>query len=72
MAYVWTAVALLLVSCGNPTTRLALSGSATQEGVEQGSGPEMVMLRSTQSENGFYGKDAEAEINQILRFLDGR
>ena len=64
---------LLLTSCGSPN-RLAQE-SLTDDGASRiaqttVAEPAVVMLRSSQSENGFYGKEVEAEINQILRFLE--
>ena len=66
---------LSLTSCGS-ANRLAqdrppgASDGATRISQTQVEDPSLMMLRSNQSENGFYGKEAEAEINQILRFLE--
>ena len=76
----WIAiVGLSLTACGGSTTRVvsdawpeATESEAVSNAVQTTTGSEVAMLRSTRSENGFYGKDAQAEINQILRFLEGQ
>ncbi len=76
----WIAIAgLSLTACGGSSTRVvsdawpeAAETEAARIAVQATAGSEMAMLRSTRSENGFYGKDAQAEINQILRFLEGQ
>ncbi len=72
-------VGFSLTACGGSTTRVvsdawpeAAESEAVSNPVQTTSGSEVAMLRSTRSENGFYGKDAQAEINQILRFLEGQ
>ena len=72
-------LAFSLTACSGSSTRHTPDSWTTSESVsavvdaEQAyGGSEVAMLSSARSENGFYGTDAQAEINQILRFLEGQ
>ena len=79
MVYLLPLLVFGLSTCGGSSAHLApeqWSGSVSSPEpvveADANAGSAMAMLRSTRSENGFYGTDAQAEINQITRFLEGR
>ena len=72
-------LAFSLTACSGSSTRHAPDPWATSESGSEAvdaeaayEGSELAMLSSTRSENGYYGTEAQAEINQILRFLEGQ
>ena len=79
MVYLLPIFLLSMNGCSSPSAKISPESWTSQDSIvgleEDGSSRtdgEFAMLRSSQSENGYYGKEAEAEINQILRFLEGR
>lgn len=79
MVYLLPILLLGMNGCSSPSAKITPESWSSQESSEvlainstSESDGEFAMLRSSQSENGYYGKEAEAEINQILRFLEDR
>ena len=79
MVYLLPIFLLSMNGCSSPSAKITPESWSTQDSSEalqtnatSELGGEFAMLRSSQSENGYYGKEAEAEINQILRFLEQR